>query len=291
MLDAATNRAYTDFSQFAEMRLGAKQDPNASLKEVARQFESIFINMVMKSMRDASFGDPLFDSNQSEMYQEMFDKQIALDMSKGKGLGLADALVMQMKQYVPENKNSVGSVTSIQQPLKDPFILQRENTTFSSPEQFVNTIQPYAEVAAEELGVDVNVLIAQAALETGWGKAIGKLPDGSSSYNLFNIKAQRGYDGDKYVKQTIEIDNGVAKTEIAAFRSYNNYQESFDDYVSFIKNNPRYAEALNVSEDSFKYIDSIQRAGYATDPHYAEKIKNVMKSFTSENEANTEDWV
>ncbi len=291
MLNVTASRAYTDFSQFAEMRLNAKQDPNASLKEVARQFESIFINMVMKSMRDASFGDPLFDSNQSEMYQEMFDKQIALDMSKGKGLGLADTLVMQMQKYVPENKNSVQSVSEIQQHAKDPFILQRENTVFSNSEQFVNTLQPYAEAAAEELGVDANVLIAQAALETGWGKAIGKLPDGSSSYNLFNIKAQRGYDGDKYVKQTIEIDNGVAKTETAAFRSYNSYQESFDDYVDFIKNNPRYADALNVSTDSFKYIDSIQRAGYATDPHYAEKIKNVMQSFTSENEANTEGWV
>ncbi|VAW97462.1 Flagellar protein FlgJ [peptidoglycan hydrolase] [hydrothermal vent metagenome] len=291
MLDAAANRAYTDFSQFAEMRLNAKQDPNASLQEVARQFESIFINMVMKSMRDASFGDPLFDSNQSDMYQEMFDKQIALDMSKGKGLGLADALVVQMRQYVPASKNNIDAVTAVQQPAKDPFIIQRESTTFSSSEQFVNTIQPYAEAAAEELDVDPKVLIAQAALETGWGKAIGKLPNGNSSYNLFNIKAQRGYDGDKYVKQTIEINNGIAKTESAAFRSYNSYQESFNDYVDFIKSNPRYEDALNVSSDSFQYIDSIHRAGYATDPRYAEKIKNVMQSFVSENEINTEDFV
>ncbi len=290
MLDAVANRAYTDFSQFAEMRLNAKQDPNASLKEVARQFESIFINMVMKSMRDASFGNPLFDSHQSEMYQEMFDKQIALDMSKGKGLGLADALVIQMRQYVPENKNNIDAVNSVQLPVKDPFILQRESTVFSSSTQFINTIQPYAETAAEELGVDANVLIAQAALETGWGKAIGKLPDGNSSYNLFNIKAQRGYDGEQYVKQTIEIDNGVAKTEVAAFRSYSSYQESFNDYVDFIKNNPRYKDALDVSSDPFKYIDSIQRAGYATDPHYAEKIKNVMQSFASE-KVNSEDLV
>ncbi len=301
MLDAAVNRAYTDFSQFAEMRLDAKQSPNQSLEKVAHQFESIFINMMLKSMRKANFKDPLFDSNQSEMYQEMFDKQIALNMSSGKGIGLADALVKQMQKYMPEKsipdksisdkKESIGTVNNLSKHVSDPFILNRDSTVFINSEQFVQTLRPYADVAAEKLGVDANVLIAQAALETGWGKAIGKLPNGKSSYNLFNIKAQQGYDGNKYIKQTIEIDHGVAKTETAAFRSYHSYQESFDDYVNFIKNNPRYKEALNENSDSLQYIDSIQRAGYATDPRYADKIKNVMQSFVSEDEMNTDNFV
>ena len=287
MLDATATKAYTDFSQFSEMRLNAKENPDTALREVARQFESIFINMVMKSMRDASFGDPLFDSNQSEMYQEMFDKQIALDMSKGKGLGLADALVMQMQKQLPNTeKHSAASTTAM-----DPFILDRDSTEFSNPEQFVNTMQAYAEEAAEKLGVDANVLIAQAALETGWGKAIGKLPNGKSSYNLFNIKADKGYSGNQYVKQTIEVRNGIAKTETAAFRVYDSYEESFNDYVNFIKTNPRYEDALAVSSDPNQYLNSIQQAGYATDPRYAEKIKNVMQSFSSENEMNAEDFV
>jgi len=291
MLDAATaSRAYTDFSQFAEMRARAKENPDASLEEVARQFESIFISMMMKSMRDASFGDPLFNSNQSEMYQEMFDKQIALDMSKGKGLGLADALITQMRINSP-NKEQGDSVSSLQHKRNDPFILNRDNTAFTTKQQFVDTLRPYAEDAAEELGVDANVLIAQAALETGWGKAIGKSTQGKTSYNLFNIKAQAGYDGGKFIKQTVEIYNGIAKTEKATFRSYNNYQESFNDYVDFIKSNPRYSDAVNLSADSQEYIEGIHQAGYATDPHYADKIKNVMQSLSFESEMNAEDFV
>ncbi len=286
MLDASASRAYTDFSQFSQMRLDAQRAPGQALEEVARQFEGIFLNMMLKSMRDASFGDPLFDSNQSEMYQEMFDKQISVDMTRDKGIGLASALVRQMQQYLPaDGKAEVGSVVSV---TKDPFIVNRETTEFKSREQFVNTLQPYAEQAAEELGVDARVLLAQAALETGWGKAIGKDSHGRSSFNLFNIKANPSYEGNKFLKQTVEIENGIAKTQKAAFRSYSSYQESFDDYVSFIKNNPRYQDAIANSNNSDEYIEAIHNAGYATDPHYADKIKNVAQRLSTEYESLTD---
>lgn len=283
MLDASAARAYTDFSQFSQMRLDAKQAPKEALEEVARQFESVFLNMMLKSMRDASYGDPLFDSNQSEMYQEMFDKQISLDMTKGDGIGLAKALVQQMQKYIPAESKSSDATAATS--LTDPFILKREATEFSSKEEFVNTIQPYAEKAAEELGVDASVLVAQAALETGWGKSIGKDSHGRSGFNLFNIKANPSYTGNKYFKQTVEIENGVAKTERAGFRSYSSYAESFTDYVNFIKDNPRYQDAVVNSNDSSEYIDGIHKAGYATDPHYADKVKKVAQILAAEYES------
>lgn len=291
MLDSTTSKAYTDFSQFAEMRRKAQQAPQDSLPAVAKQFEGIFINMVLKSMRDASFGDPLFDSDQSELYQEMFDKQLSQDMTKGKGIGLADALVQQMQKSVSGVSKNKSESPSLQTKVEDPFILNRETTSFKTSEQFINTMLPYAESAAEELGVDPKVLVAQSALETGWGNSVGKLTNGKSSYNLFNIKAGSGYNGNQYTKQTIEYSDGVAKLEKASFRAYNSYQESFDDYVNLIKNNPRYQDALNVASDSKQYIEGIQQAGYATDPQYAEKVQRVFGAVSVESNYSDDEYV
>jgi len=292
MLDANAARAYTDFSQFSKMRMDAKEAPKEALQEVARQFESIFLNMMLKSMRDASFGNPLFDSNQSEMYQEMFDKQISLDMTKGDGIGLAKALVQQMQKYLPGNdaNNNDAAVKATNHTQADPFVLNRDVTQFESKQQFVDTIKPYAVQAAEQLDVDANVLIAQAALETGWGKSIGKDSHGRLSFNLFNIKATPTYDGPKYIKQTVEVENGIAKTQTATFRAYNSYEESFNDYVNFIKNNPRYQEALTNSQNSNQYIDGIHKAGYATDPQYADKVKRVAESLPDESQLYVEEY-
>lgn len=291
MLEGTAVRAYTDFSQFAEMRRDAQQSPNSSLQEVAKQFESIFINMVLKSMRDASFGDPLFDSDQSEFYQDMFDKQISLNMSKDKGMGLAAALIQQMQKYVPDDKTDKNGTATTEAALADPFILNREITEFKTQEDFVNTLLPHAEEAAQQLGLDPRVLIAQSALETGWGKSIGKLGNGETSYNLFNIKAKSNHAGEQYSKQTVEYVDGVAKLEKASFRAYNSYQESFADYVSLIKNSPRYQDALNASADPKRYLDGIQQAGYATDPRYSEKVSRVLESISVEHENTDEDYV
>lgn len=291
MLEGMSSRAYTDFSQFSEMRLNAQQDPQESLKQVAKQFEGVFLNMMLKSMRDASFGDPLFDSDQSEMYQDMFDKQLSTDMTNGKGIGLADALVLQMKKHVPGNSKFELNDANLKTPQADPFVLNRELTSFKNSDEFVSTMLPYAEEAAQKLGVSPNVLIAQAALETGWGKSVGKLNNGKTSYNLFNIKAGANFDGQKYAKQTVEYDGGVAKVENASFRAYNGYQESFDDYVNFIQSNPRYDSALNEASDSKRYIEGIHKAGYATDPQYAEKVNRVFESLAVDNHYLNEDVV
>jgi len=299
---------YTDFSGLNEMRAQARVDPQASLKQVAKQFEGIFIQMMLKSMRDASMGDENFDSDQSKLYRDMFDKQVALDMANNKGIGIADSLVRQLSKHVPAkaekeqadfheiqakkaithgntlppsvqymhpvDQNSVRGLSASELPAIKPM---SDKTKFNSPEEFTSHILPYAEKAAKELGVSPLVLVSQAALETGWGKAVTRHQDGSSSFNLFNIKADNRWDGEKVIKSTLEYDNGLAKYEKASFRSYDSYADSFDDYVDFLRTNSRYDDVLRSNGNDQLYIKDLHKAGYATDPNYADKVLNILK--------------
>ncbi len=308
---ALNNPTYTDFSGLNEMRAQARVDPQSSLEQVAKQFEGIFIQMMLKSMRDASMGDAIFDSDQSKLYRDMFDKQVALDMANSKGIGIADSLVRQLSQDKSEqNKDDVTNI-SLNFEIKRgyhgkdfPLITQRltkvdqsvvkglsdyelssikpmvDTAKFESPEDFTKHILPYAEEAAKKLGVSPLVLVSQAALETGWGKAITRHKDGSSSFNLFNIKADKRWEGEHVIKSTLEYEGGLAKYEKASFRSYDSYADSFDDYVNFLRTNTRYDDALrnksNQGSDHL-FIKDLHKAGYATDPNYADKVLDILK--------------
>ena len=149
-----------------------------------------------------------------------------------------------------------------------------------SAEDFVRQLHPYAERAAKELGVEPKVLLAQAALETGWGRSLIKNSNGSNSFNLFNIKADKSWQGKQAQVPTLEFEQGIAKKVNAGFRSYASFQESFQDYVAFIKNNPRYGDALKQAGNGERYLHELQRAGYATDPNYANKIMSIYHSNT-----------
>ena len=290
------------------MRAQAHVDPQSSLKQVAKQFEGIFIQMMLKSMRDASMGDAIFDSDQSDLYRDMFDKQIALDMANNKGIGIADSLIRQLSKNAPDktkaeqvdlhsikakenitdgkilplsvqrmqsvDQNSVRGLAASELPTIKPM---SDKTQFNSPEEFTHHILPYAEKAAKELGVSPLVLVSQAALETGWGKAVTRHQDGSSSFNLFNIKADNRWDGEQVIKSTLEYENGLTKYEKASFRSYDSYADSFDDYVDFLRTNSRYGNALRNHGNDQLYIEDLHKAGYATDPNYADKVLNILK--------------
>ncbi len=145
-----------------------------------------------------------------------------------------------------------------------------------TPATFVNALLPLAERVGAELGVDSRVLLAQAALETGWGQKLIARTDGSSSYNFFNIKAGRNWQGDVATVPTVEYRNGVAVRERAAFRAYQSPEQSFADYAQLIANSPRYRQALAQADDPRAYIHALGRAGYATDPNYADKVLQVM---------------
>jgi flagellar protein FlgJ len=247
----------TDFHQFAALRRGAGANDPAALREVARQFESIFTKMMLDSMRSASFGDPMFGSDQVDMYQGMMDDQLAVQLSQGKGLGLADMLIRQLSHggaaaSGQAGENSTGSVTPEQQG------------------KFIDEVMPHATAAARELGVDPRAIVAQAALETGWGTS--KPADASgNSHNFFGIKAGAGWQGASVASDTAEYVGGVAGTERARFRTYGSLAESVGDYVRVLRE-PRYAAALGTGSDVHACANALQRGGNATDPEYASKL-------------------
>jgi flagellar protein FlgJ len=248
-----------DFRQFAALRRGAEANDPKTLREVARQFESIFTKMMLKSMREASFGDSLLGSDQVEMYQGMMDDQLALSLSQGKGLGLADMLVRQLQTNagVADAGNAAGSgpVSPGQQ------------------RKFVEEMLPHATAAARELGVDARAIVAQAALETGWGTSQPKDASGTSN-NYFGIKAGASWRGASVSAETTEFVAGQAGRESAGFRTYGSVAESVADYVRVLRE-PRYAAARGTGSDVRAFADALQRGGYATDPEYANKLVTI----------------
>ncbi len=252
-----------DFKQFAAMRRGADGNDPAALREVARQFESIFTKMMLEGMRSASFGDPQFGSDQSDMYQGMMDDQMAVQLSSGRGIGLADMLIRQLSHG--------GQGTAAPDGEARPLAV-----TDQQRRSFIDQVLPHAEAAARELGVDVRSVIAQAALETGWGTSQPADATGNS-HNLFGIKAGSGWNGGRVASDTTEFRDGVARTERAQFRAYGSVAENLDDYVRLLRDNPRYAAALNTGSDVRAFATALQRGGYATDPAYADKIVSVAE--------------
>lgn len=286
---------YTDFQGLSKLRHEAQQNGEQALEKTAKQFEALFVQMMLKSMREAGQGEGLFDSDQSNLYRDMYDKQLSLNLTEqGEGMGLARMMVQQLRSTLPPEARSgselpaAGMAHTLPPRRPDTFALQGSpaksaatpdnavSPTFETPEQFVTTLAPYAERAAERLGVDARALLAQAALETGWGKAVIRHPDGTSSHNLFNIKADERWQGERVAKQTLEYRQGIAAKELAQFRSYDSLDASFNDYADFLTSSPRYAEVLKQGRDAEQYVEALQEAGYATDPAYAEKIKRIM---------------
>lgn len=298
-MNATSAAVYTDFQGLTALKAEAREQSPEALQAVAKQFEALFLQMMLKSMRDAGAGDPLFDGEQTELYRDMYDKQLSLDMAD-KGIGLADVLVRQLQMkagadtpgelVMPQRLASsfarveaqIKNVAPVADgsgnvvPLAEASGAASAEAVTESPQAFIRQLWPLAEKAAARIGASPEALLAQAALETGWGKAVIRHPDGGSSHNLFNIKADRRWDGESVAKQTLEYRDGVAAKEVARFRSYDSFADSFEDYVNFLQSNPRYAEALRQADDPKKFVRSLQDAGYATDPAYARKIGHIL---------------
>jgi len=354
---------YNDLAGLNAITKQSADNEAGALKEVARQFESMFVGMMLKSMRDANAvfeqDNPLF-SNESKFYREMFDEQLTLSLSKGKGMGLADTLYRQLKQQFDikeEDKKStnemqvekafnlnhqpspfsslhsspvapkaeasldepVREVTSIAPSIPVPLNNKQEvkpnevseliieavqasnneqvsplvskeqrsaeiktsNTNvvkqsgFNSPQDFITALWPIAQKVASDMDVEPKAIMAQAALETGWGKHIIHQADGSNSHNLFGIKADRRWNGDVAKVSTLEYRDGLAKKELAPFRVYDSYESSLKDYAHFIQGSERYQGALKNGQNIKAYSEGLQEGGYATDPNYANKIQRI----------------
>jgi flagellar protein FlgJ len=293
---------YTDFQGFAELRREA-QAPKPSqeaVKQVAKQFESIFVGMMLKSMRDAVPEGGLFNSQTERMYRDMFDKQLSLNIANGQGIGLAAVIERQLSQQTATPDTPVDASDFKVRTGMPTFETLRASaaqaapctscvpevatadgvrfTPWQSADEFVDHIWPSAIRAGKELGVSPEVLVAQSALETGWGRHMRSLDDGSPSYSLFGIKADSRWQGERVSVSTLEFRDGAMQRERAQFRAYGSVTEAFDDYVDFIKSNPRYQQALAKSYDPQAWASELQQAGYATDPDYASKIEQVRHS-------------
>jgi len=291
---------YTDLNGLSRLRLKAQKDPDSALREVAQQFESIFTRMMIKSMRATVPEGGLMSGGNAKFYQDMYDDQLAVHLASGEngGIGLADVLVRQLSNKpelatkslehyqqsptLPDGKSDAARAAlnaSVKKPTPTSAPDKDLTMQFNTPHDFIQKILPHAQKAAKQLGTDAGVLVAQAALETGWGKSMTQT-HGKNSFNAFNIKADTRWQGDTVTVPTLEFEQGVAVKQQAAFRRYPSLSDSFADYVNFIQHNSRYEKAIQQASDPDAYIQALQDAGYATDPHYAEKIQSILRQST-----------
>jgi flagellar protein FlgJ len=283
-----------------KLRAQAKQTPDQALKAAAKQFESVFLNMMLKSMRDATPQDGMFDSEQTKMFTGMLDQQLAQNMSN-RGIGLADIMVKQLsKSASPANPASaaalpgkshaklharlsgVAPTEGINRPAPQNSSAALPSAYTQSFQQgFVQSMTPYALQASQQTGVSAPLMLGQAALESGWGRREIRLPDGSNSYNLFGIKATSSWTGKVATVTTTEYQNGVPHKQVEKFRAYGSYAEAFNDYANLISSNPRYAPVVQSGLGAPAAARALQQAGYATDPNYADKLVKVMSQINT----------
>lgn len=288
---------YTDLQGLNTLRNSTNgENAEKTLRFAAEQFEAIFLQMMLKSAHGESDEEGLFNSQQTEFYQDWHDKQLSIDLAAGKGVGIAEMLIKQLQGAQQHSEQAVLNTNiNAEKPAPAFPIVEslpltkgeipkssavdkvsvKEEIKLGTPQAFVEHLWPMAKDAAEKLGVAPEVILAQAALETGWGKKITHDVSGTNSHNLFNIKADGRWNGEHATVSTLEYRDGVAVRERANFRAYASFEDSFSDYVDFMKQSPRYQAALDVAADAEAFTQELSQAGYATDPNYASKIMRI----------------
>ena len=306
----APNRAAFDVASVQDLRAQFKKDPQEGVKAAAQQFETMFLQMVMKSMRDATPQDGLMNSDQSRFYTGLLDQQMAQNIATtGKGLGFARLIEQQLGRHMAGSPVEVDGAVDAALPASDAgnllplatvnarHLQHREvmanfptSAAYAAPvsavsgneikesggsKDFVNRVWPHAVQASKATGIPPQFLVAHSALESGWGKSEIKNSDGSSSYNLFGIKAGKGWTGATVDAKTTEYVDGEPRQVVEKFRAYGSYEESFRDYAALLRGNPRYGDVIG-SQDGTEFARRLQQAGYATDPMYADKLSRII---------------
>ena len=284
------NQLAIDVNSLAQTKRLAKDDPRAALKSAAQQFEAVFLQMVLKAMRDATPKEGIFDSEQSRLYQSLLDQQMAQTLSAKGSTGLAALIEKQLSLGLPPlvpglaTTDAVAPPPLLSQPQSQavpqvpaaPAVAPDVNAAVPVPARdFVNRLWSHANEASQTTGIPAHFMIAQAALETGWGRSELRFSDGMPTHNLFGIKAGRNWQGAVAEATTTEFVNGVAQKSVERFRAYASYAEAFRDYANLLASNPRYADVLN-QQDAAGFARGLQRAGYATDPMYAAKLERII---------------
>jgi flagellar protein FlgJ len=272
-IDTSAATTYSDVNGLAAL----KRDPNSpeAISAVAKQVEALFLQMMLKSMRDATSAEET-NSNEMGMYQDMFDKQVALSISQHTDLGISRLLKRQLagKPATPKSTSGVPPASAAAPTAAAP------TATLPTPAEFVHRVLPPITRAASALGVDPMGMLAQAALETGWGQRMPRNADGSLSHNMFGIKAGDEWTGARASADTMEVANGVATPRRTTFRAYGSIEESVNDFASLLKNSPRYRDVIAAGGNTGAYIASMGKSGYATDPEYANKLNQILRSDT-----------
>lgn len=308
------------------LRAESKKTGEAGLEAAARQFEALFLNMLLKSMRDATPKDDLMESEQSRLYLSMLDQQFSQTMA-ARGIGLAEIMVRQLrhaappdpaeKAQAPQNSGGhsldqsalrspaeagkhpglrgYGAAVEMQERLHQPgwpgagrsdsSRLEQEGSQASEVpahvSEFKAKVGAYAQEVSQATGIPAQFMLGQAALESGWGKRELRASDGTPSHNLFGIKAGAGWKGPVVEAVTTEYINGIAHKRVEKFRAYPSYADAFRDYANLLSANPRYTEALRQAVqrlDAEGFAHALQRAGYATDPAYGDKLGRIIKT-------------
>ncbi len=309
MIDATdlSGKLAFDANSLNKLKNSAKENSPEAIKEVAKQFEAVFINMVMKSMRAATPQDGPFDNEQSRTFTAMLDQQLSANLAN-KGVGLAEVLTRQltkashgavdaMEQAVSgdsdvTNADTLGVSNVMPNLLKEsgytqkPAIVPTTTPMINSlvkpsdlngkAAEFHERLSKHAVAASRETGMPANYMLGQAALETGWGRREIKSRDGTNSHNLFGIKATGGWKGKVVETTTTEYINGVKEKRVEKFRAYDSYADSFKDFAKLIQNNPRYQSVMANVDSISGYARALQNSGYATDPQYANKLASVI---------------
>jgi flagellar protein FlgJ len=300
---ASSANTYTDLNGLAALKKDSKS-PQA-VHAIAQQVDALFLQMMLKSMRDASAGQGEADSNEMGMYQDMFDKQVALTLSQHQGLGIGTALTRQLSNAAaaaapagapaagtpatgaargaPASGAAAGAPAAGGAALPAPAATSSASPSTSmlqSATQFVSEVLPTIQRAANALGVSPLGMLAQAALETGWGQRMPRNADGTPSLNMFGIKADDGWAGARAVASTVEFSGGVATQRQTAFRAYGSIQESVSDFANLLKGSHRYRNAIAAGGNAQAYVNSIGQSGYATDPEYANKLNDILNGST-----------
>ena len=261
------------------LRSRAASDPKSVIKAAAKQFEAMFMQQLMKSMRESTMASGMLDNAGTQMGTEMLDAQFANQMTGLPG-GLADVIARQLDRQMSgvaapgaaAASNAISAAAAAGAPATGRSAAQ---PTLSQAE-FLRQHDASARAAEAQTGIPATFMVAQAAHESGWGKHEIRNADGATSFNLFGIKAGAGWKGRVAQVTTTEVVDGQSRKVLANFRAYGSYEESFRDYAQMMKNNPRYATVASAGNSASGFAQGLQRAGYATDPAYADKLTRVI---------------
>lgn len=277
-----SNGLGTDPASLASLRSQAAKDPKAATKEVAKQFEALFMQELMKNMRASTMASGMLDNSGTQLGTDLLDTQYAKQLS-GRPGGLADVIARQIERQMgvaatPSGGTAAGGVTAAGASTAPAPVQRTPLRPPASAQEFVDRVSTDAKAAEATTGIPAAFMISQAALETGWGRKEIKMADGSNSFNLFGIKAGGSWKGPTTEITTTEFVNGKAQKVKASFRAYSSYEEAFNDYAKLMKDSPRYQAVVASGQSAHGFAQNLQKAGYATDPQYAEKLGKVINT-------------